>query len=124
MKSHTHPQNEHQEPLDYLERIRLAMAPLRTFPEIDFLEADETADLLDRATQCAQIQLDIALDEFQQRIIRQSAHAQERSQKGLAGICERCGKPIPKERLQARPDATRCKDCQVIYEKSAGRGKS
>jgi DnaK suppressor protein len=34
----------------------------------------------------------------------------ERRAQGLYGICEVCGRPIPKGRLEARPTATRCID--------------
>src|SRR6266851_3939800 len=39
---------------------------------------------------------------------------------GTYGVCESCGRPIPAERLQARPEATQCVDCQRRSE--AGRG--
>ena len=35
---------------------------------------------------------------------------------GEYGICEDCGRPIPAARLQARPDATRCVECQSRLE--------
>jgi RNA polymerase-binding protein DksA len=31
---------------------------------------------------------------------------------GTYGVCQNCGRPIPPERLQARPEATLCIDCQ------------
>jgi len=37
--------------------------------------------------------------------------ALERIKKGAYGTCEKCGKPISKERLEASPEATTCKDC-------------
>jgi DnaK suppressor protein len=30
------------------------------------------------------------------------------------GVCERCGRPIPAERLAARPEATRCVPCASL----------
>ena len=35
---------------------------------------------------------------------------------GSYGVCEQCGKPIPSERLQARPQAIRCIDCERQME--------
>ena len=35
----------------------------------------------------------------------------ERYDQGTYGVCERCGKPIPPERLTARPDARVCVVC-------------
>jgi RNA polymerase-binding transcription factor DksA len=42
--------------------------------------------------------------------------------KGLYGVCERCGQPIPAERLEVKPDATLCLQCQVDVEKLIKRG--
>jgi RNA polymerase-binding transcription factor DksA len=33
-------------------------------------------------------------------------------QAGTYGRCASCGQPIPPERLEARPEATQCVDCQ------------
>ncbi|MGI6226425.1 MAG: TraR/DksA C4-type zinc finger protein [Peptococcales bacterium] len=38
--------------------------------------------------------------------------ALERLEKGLYGICDKCGKPIPKERLEAIPLTTMCVKCR------------
>jgi len=38
--------------------------------------------------------------------------ALERKAQGLYGICEECGEPIAPERLEARPNATLCIECQ------------
>jgi DnaK suppressor protein len=40
---------------------------------------------------------------------------------GTYGICENCGKPIPPERLEALPFATRDVDCQALLEHERGR---
>ncbi|WP_229928101.1 TraR/DksA family transcriptional regulator [Kitasatospora indigofera] len=39
--------------------------------------------------------------------------AQERLERGDYGRCERCGEPIPTERLEARPAARTCVPCAV-----------
>jgi RNA polymerase-binding protein DksA len=41
--------------------------------------------------------------------------------KGQYGICERCGEPIDPARLEVRPDATLCLDCQREVERLARR---
>lgn len=38
--------------------------------------------------------------------------ALRRFREGRYGICEDCGLPIPKERLEVRPQAARCVNCQ------------
>ena len=42
---------------------------------------------------------------------------------GVYGVCERCGTHIDSERLEARPDATMCLDCQREVERLARRGR-
>ena len=39
--------------------------------------------------------------------------------KGMYGVCERCGKQIDPARLEVRPDATLCLDCQREVERIA-----
>ena len=36
--------------------------------------------------------------------------------RGTYGVCQECGQGIPPERLQARPEATLCVDCQRRLE--------
>ena len=38
--------------------------------------------------------------------------AQRARETGTYGVCEDCGRPIPEDRLEARPEATLCVDCQ------------
>ena len=42
-------------------------------------------------------------------------------EKGQYGICERCGQPIDPARLEVRPDATLCLNCQREVERSPRR---
>ena len=42
--------------------------------------------------------------------------------RGTYGICERCGKPIPPERLEVKPEATLCVTCQAEVERLQKRG--
>ncbi len=42
--------------------------------------------------------------------------------RGTYGICERCGEPIPPERLEVRPEATLCVKCQADMERVLRRG--
>jgi RNA polymerase-binding transcription factor len=85
-------------------------------PAQAFIESEPDADPLDQATNCAQSFNENALENFRLGQYEQAVHALERARQGLAGICEDCKKPIPGARLVARPDATRCIDCQRIFE--------
>ena len=44
--------------------------------------------------------------------------AMQRKAEGRYGICEECNQPIPKERLEARPEAVLCIDCQRRREEA------
>lgn len=45
-----------------------------------------------------------------------------RLDEGTYGVCERCGRPIAEERLEALPYATTCIECaRAIAEENAGR---
>jgi DnaK suppressor protein len=50
----------------------------------------------------------------------QIEHAMQRMTEGGYGLCEDCNCSIPGERLAARPEATRCVECQRRQELSAG----
>ena len=43
-------------------------------------------------------------------------------ERGDYGICERCGKEIPAERLEVKPEATLCITCQAEVERLLRRG--
>ena len=47
------------------------------------------------------------------RRVEELRQAIERHDRGTYGVCERCGKPIPPERLTARPDARTCVVCAI-----------
>lgn len=42
--------------------------------------------------------------------------ALERLEAGSYGTCQDCGKPMTDERLDARPEAARCVECQTTME--------
>lgn len=50
-------------------------------------------------------------------LLAQNARALERIKAGTYGVCESCGKPIGKARLQAFPRATLCIDCKQREER-------
>jgi RNA polymerase-binding protein DksA len=65
------------------------------------------------------------LSDTQQRILQQEEdqvrQAIDRAKAGQYGICANCGRPIGKERMQARPEATHCIECQTRHEQEARR---
>ncbi|MCQ4081508.1 TraR/DksA C4-type zinc finger protein [Streptomyces sp. RB6PN25] len=50
-------------------------------------------------------------------MLRQTEHALERLDVGTYGLCESCGKPIGKARMQAFPRATLCVECKQRQER-------
>lgn len=52
-----------------------------------------------------------------QDMLNQVADAEHRLDQGTYGDCERCGKPINSERLEAFPWVRYCVECQTIVER-------
>jgi DnaK suppressor protein len=93
-----------------LERLREA---LKVEVDVDSEEGDP--DLIEREKNVALLtQLEHKLEGVE--------GALRSIEKGKYGICERCGKEISPERLEVRPDATLCINCQAEVEKLIRRG--
>lgn len=63
----------------------------------------------------------LALQATAQERMREIDDALGRMDEGAYGICENCGKPIPPERLEALPFATRDVECQALLEQERQR---
>lgn len=61
-------------------------------------------------------ELDMTLEENARDALSAVHKAIERIEDGTYGTCERCGKPIAPERLQAMPTATLCISCKSAEE--------
>jgi DnaK suppressor protein len=94
-----------------LERLREA---LKTEVDADADEGDP--DLIER-------EKNVALVSQLERKKEDVEAALRLIEKGKYGTCERCGKEIPTERLDVRPDATLCVQCQAEVEKLIKRGQ-
>lgn len=79
-----------------------------------FRDADATQQVSSRET-------DDAIKRVQEEAERQAVHAAQLREQGSYGLCEVCGKPIARERLDAVPEATRCVSCQAEWESGKGR---
>ncbi len=60
---------------------------------------------------------EISLANNAREMLEQSEHALERLDTGTYGICESCGEPVGKLRLQAAPRATLCMPCKTKQER-------
>jgi RNA polymerase-binding protein DksA len=93
-----------------LERLREALKE-----EVDVDSEEGDPDLIEREKNVALVnQLENKME---------GIHAALRAiDKGTYGLCERCGKEISAERLEVKPDATLCVQCQSEVEKLIRRG--
>jgi RNA polymerase-binding protein DksA len=81
---------------------------------------EETAydnHLGDTATETYDRELDYSLEENSEHFLAEIDAALARIEEGTYGICTNCGKQIPEERLEARPWATLCIECQRERER-------
>ena len=73
-------------------------------------EADTSSKLFER-------EHELALTNNTRELLDQTEHALARIEAGTYGVCESCGKPIGKARLQAFPRATLCVACKQRQER-------
>ena len=81
-------------------------------------EAASENHLADSATDTYDRELDYTLEENSEHVLAAVDAALNRIDDGSYGTCTSCGKPIAQERLEARPSATLCIDCQRRQEGS------
>jgi DnaK suppressor protein len=108
---------ERQRLTDEENRITGAIERLREALKVEVdVDADEgDPDLIEREKNVA------LLSQLEKKL--EGVHAALRKiDKGKYGVCERCGKEINPERLEIRPDATLCVECQTEVEKLIRRG--
>jgi RNA polymerase-binding transcription factor len=79
-------------------------------------EMPETG-LADTATVTVDRELDYTLEEHSEHVLRDIDAALERIDAGTYGRCERCGRQIGEDRLQAMPYATLCIECKRLEER-------
>lgn len=59
---------------------------------------------------------DVALRDNAHVLLEEVEAALDKMARGTYGVCEKCGRPIDEERLEALPWATHCIDCQRLDE--------
>jgi DnaK suppressor protein len=79
-------------------------------------EAVNFADLNDRATQEEEFTLELRARDRERKLIKKIDEALKGIEVGEYGFCETCGIEIGLRRLEARPTATKCVDCQERHE--------
>jgi len=74
--------------------------------------------IADLGTDVFEKNLELDLSNSEGKILQAVNEAIEKIEHGKYGVCEVCGKPIPKSRLEALPYAKHCISCQRDREKS------
>nr|WP_245613865.1 TraR/DksA C4-type zinc finger protein [Knoellia sinensis] len=74
-------------------------------------------DQADAGAKTYEREQEIALADNAREMLHQNRHALERLDDGTYGVCENCGQPIGKLRLQAAPRATLCMRCKTKQER-------
>jgi RNA polymerase-binding protein DksA len=117
------------------DRFRTALQDERTRIEnaIDYLHRenpgsleDETEEMLgsadnhlgDAASGTLDREIDYSLEGHSEQVLVQIEEALTRLDDGTFGTCTRCGREIAEERLEARPWASLCIDCQRETERA------
>lgn len=88
--------------------------------DIENLAADASTaggDQADTGSAAYERDHDRQLLENAQASLEQNERALDRIAKGTYGLCESCGQPIQKERLQFQPGATLCVPCKSRQER-------
>ncbi len=71
----------------------------------------------DSASDTLAREIDLSLEDNADRLLAEIDAALERIEAGTYGLCERCGNPIDRERLEALPYATKCIPCKTLEER-------
>lgn len=79
-------------------------------------ESVNLPDPNDRASQEADMTLELRSRDRETKLIHKIDEAIMRLEAGEYGYCESCGEPIGRGRLEARPTATLCIDCKRLDE--------
>ena len=83
----------------------------------EIVEAMDAKDLADIASDDIDRKMIEAIGSQELRRLRMIDSAITRIKQGKYGLCMKCGKKIPKERLEAIPYALMCIECKTAEEK-------
>ena len=62
-------------------------------------------------------EIDLSIEDNADHLLEAIDAALARIEAGTYGECERCGRPIDQERLEALPYATKCIECKRLEER-------
>ena len=70
------------------------------------------ADVIDKATAETELKVQVRLRQTESHLLRAIEEALVRIEQGSFGVCQVCGKPVPKVRLDAVPWTRDCRACK------------
>ena len=73
---------------------------------------ERQGDVIDQATEAAQVDLQVHLHQTDSRLLRAIDEALARIGRHTFGVCETCERPISAARLDAVPWTRHCRDCK------------
>jgi len=71
------------------------------------------------ATEAFELEKRLALEQRLTDFLGEVEHALSKFEKGNYGLCDNCGQPIGKERLEVFPQANFCLECKARQSKNA-----
>jgi RNA polymerase-binding protein DksA len=80
--------------------------------EVEEVAATADNHLADTASATLGREIDYTLGDNAEQVISEIDAALQRIESGDYGVCESCGREIPRERLEANPWASLCIDCK------------
>ena len=98
-------------------REEIAVAQAQIAERLGNSVQDAGDDEADAGTKVYEREQELALTERARELLDQTERALARIDAGTYGVCESCGKPIGKARLQAYPRATLCVACKQREER-------
>jgi len=109
---------EHKRLLQDRPQVEQELRHLREFmqEEVDVEPDEGDAEIFEREKNAALIAV-------MERKLQDIDAALRSIEKGQYGTCERCGEAIEEARLEVKPDATLCLNCQIEVEKLTKRNR-
>src|ERR1700734_3378695 len=98
-------------------RVELGEVQAHISAHISDMAAEAGDDEADASSKLFEREHELALNNNTRELLEQTEHALDRIEAGTYGVCESCGKPIGKARLQAFPRATLCVACKQRQER-------
>ncbi|MCX8032998.1 MAG: TraR/DksA C4-type zinc finger protein [Thermoleophilia bacterium] len=74
--------------------------------------------MAEMATATLDREIDLTLQGNARATLARIRRALEKLEEGTYGLCDKCGEPIPEERLEAVPFATLCLRCKRLEERT------